>query len=312
MRVRVIAPLCLGAAVLILSSGCSSNGNGGGNAGAGVPKDQFLTQLGNAYCDGFGACCTSAGVGYDVAACKQNLATNVGAELVDPLRSYDATAAARCVAVADAMTKACAPDYQALGDACGKAIVGTVAAGGACTAQGQCAVPAGADWANCTAGACVVTTHGKLGDACSSSCNNVRSGGYLCTGSSGPTPADGAAACWTEDGLACVGGKCASTGAIGSPCVQATCVPGAYCGGTGVVPACFARGATGAACTADGECVSGDYCEISKCAPLKMDGATCTSDMECTSRYCNAKKQCHPATILDEPKVCSASNASGG
>lgn len=310
MRAHHLAFLFVAAAVMAVSSGCSSSS--GSTTGTGVPREQFSTQFGNAFCDDFGACCTSAGVAFDVAACKQGLASDVGAQLADPLRAYDPTAAAHCVAIAAVMTKACAPDYQTLADACSRAIVGTVAAGGACTAQGQCAVAAGADWASCTDGKCVLTAHGKVGDACASSCSKDSSGGSLCTGGSGgPSPA-GTAACWSEDGLACVDGKCGPTGAIGSACVQATCVPGAYCGGAGAVPTCLARGATGAACTADRECVKGDYCESGACAALKADGASCGSDMECTSRYCNAKKQCHKATLLDDPKACSASSAAGG
>jgi hypothetical protein len=258
MRAPAFAFGSIATLALALAAGCSSSSTVTGSTGTPVPQDQFTTQLGNAVCDDIGPCCTAVGLAYDAAKCRQSLAASIGAQLADPLRSYDPIAGGNCVAVAGAAAKGCFTDATAFIAQCGKVIVGNVAAGGACSSSGQCAVPAGADYASCTAGKCAVKKHGKAGDPCDSSCRKTSSGGTSSSSSSSTTPTADAASCWREDNLSCgADGKCEASGAIGSACVYGSCVATGYCGSDGK---CAAKGAAGAACAGFDACLDGNYC----------------------------------------------------
>jgi hypothetical protein len=88
--------------------------------------------------------------------------------------------------------------------------------------------------------------------------------------------------CFTEDGLACVGGSC-----VRAPAEGAACLAGAFCarGLDCDAAVCRRLPATGEACT--GDCAPGAYCSAtSVCVPELAVGAACTEEDICGSGEC--------------------------
>jgi hypothetical protein len=123
---------------------------------------------------------------------------------------------------------------------------------------------------DCASGAC-------LGDCCTASCT--------VGGACGATGCSDAGACLyppskcsaescaggvQTNAATCSGGSCPA--ATTQPCAPYTC----NAGGT----ACYTS------CTADGDCVSGYYCNAGSCQPIQSAGATCTGNDACASGQC--------------------------
>ncbi len=170
---------------------------------------------------------------------------------------YDAAAAQQCAAgmaarsCAELLWSGTSPD-----DPCDRVLSGTVAPGGACGIDEQCA----GGWCNTTA-------------QCQGTCVAYRTAGQSCTGTyeeCGP-------------GLACVSGACATPayGAAGQPCTAAYpgCQVGLWCdAGT-----CRAEVGVGGSCAASadacgGTTVCGSYATgCTACIPIAHLGEACGS-----------------------------------
>ena len=246
--------------------------------GTPVPIEALPERLANAACENIAGCCNSSAIAFDLATCrataKAALQKAVNQETSLSVR-YDASAAGACIAAYGAYFKGCVDgDEKSIEADCSQVFVGTVAVGGACTNNQDCA-PSAAGSGSCVhdttgdttgqsnGGVCVAAVnssspaivHGKLGEACVGSC----SGSGDCAGPapSGPSPSV-TALCFTEDGLQCEfrTQTCQPFAALGEPCNFGGCVAGAFCSNT------------------------------SACSATKPDGAVCASNEECTGRRC--------------------------
>ncbi|HEY4102331.1 MAG TPA: hypothetical protein VGM44_00505 [Polyangiaceae bacterium] len=225
----------------------------------------MANRLADAVCDNLGPCCQSAGIGFDAETCKQNVIAKLSPEIAEdtgPNVAYDADAAGRCVAAYESGVSSCTPVEQIDESACRAVFMGALPAGGVCTQDAECANAAAGD-AYCDmssgAGSCVKlpggVAHGKLGDACVSSCD-----ANSCVGIS--TPERGADPnaqfnCYQEDGLFCD--------------ASYTCQP--------LLDA-------GAGCASSDDCKAGLYCDAGTCAVSKANGANCQGNQECAGGDC--------------------------
>lgn len=91
--------------------GASSGTASGGAPLTPIPKEKFLEELAKASCEGMQQCCQLADYPYVEGACEETLngSTNAGAAaaLNDPDVTYDALAAAECIALARHFNDAC-------------------------------------------------------------------------------------------------------------------------------------------------------------------------------------------------------------
>ena len=164
--------------------------------------------------------------------------------------------------------------------------------GGACTGAAQCASGACVDGVCCDSactGTCTACSNAKTG-APDGTCAPVLDG--VADSRCGSAPPCG------NTGL-CAGGACAvassSTSCRAASCSGGTATAAANCDGAGSCPApvtttCspYVCGATAckSACTADADCISGDYCSAGTCVGQQANGASCTANDQCTSGGC--------------------------
>ncbi|MBI4703336.1 MAG: hypothetical protein HY744_19645, partial [Deltaproteobacteria bacterium] len=165
-------------------------------------------------------------------------------------------------------------------------------------------------------GICSVIAKGQAG---SPSCTP-----YLCDGVLATCPAacavdgDCAASAYCDGSKKCVAKKANGAVCVGNnECTNGNCIDGYCCNNAcgnacdacnvgGKLGACspIAKGLAGsptcspylcdgvnatcpAACTVDGDCAAGNYCDAGKkCSPKKAKGASCVGNNECTSGYC--------------------------
>jgi hypothetical protein len=276
-------------ALAALGGGCSSSTQ------TTVPVEQFPTQFGNALCDSVAPCCSSVGIAYDAASCKAAATTffqNYVSENNSPLTMYDSAAAGRCLDAVKASLQACKGlDDNTTGVACADIFVGTVAAGGACTTNTECAGGARCvtDAANPATAHCVAPppaqAHGKAGQACNGSCITLGSAtDCFIAPSSGNSPP--ASTCYSSDGLHCSSQTqvCIAFAQIGQACESGSCASGAFCdAGT-----CAAQRDSGSCLTASDACSSKSFCDgTGQCLLKKADGAACQESSECASDSCS-------------------------
>lgn len=150
-------------------------------------------------------------------------------------------------------------------------------------------------------------------------------------------------ACGTSDANCASGSTCVAKGSASGTCVAktklaegevcydptkpasggpATCATGLTCkveSGTAAGPIkCAQRGATGAACTSESDCVTELGCIAGKCGALLPDGAACTSSSNCAAGACATDtKKCVPyqygaagAACNNDEKRCARGSCS--
>jgi hypothetical protein len=167
-------------AALCLLLGCGQGGGGGPDAGIikRVPIDDFVSAFSKAYCDALGFCCTNAGIPYgqDVCVAQMTLSAQQILAQVHPLRTYDDVGAGQCVDAMQSMWSSCAlsPDQIDPKTACDAVFAGTVAPGGACQSDNDCAKSADGPM-RCEPDAtmpvppmpvCVLDRPGQIGEPC--------------------------------------------------------------------------------------------------------------------------------------------------
>ncbi len=306
---RLALPALAIVAVALAAGACSSSSSA--PPAAPVSLDQFAAEVGAAVCDHIGPCCAGAGLGYDAATCKSNLAASLGQELSDPKMKYDPVAGGNCVQAAKAAAATCFASPLAFYQACGSAFVGTVAIGGACSSSQECASGANGAVVECNgSGTCAAKVHGKAGDPCDSTCTSAASGSSCWSFStSGSSPPANAVSCWTNDGLTCGPTfTCQAIPQTGQACTYGSCVTGDYCGSDGK---CAPKVAIGAVCASPDACVTGAYCAMTTppgtCTALKPDGATCASFAECQSGRCDSTSNTCKTDAAVDAQMCGAS-----
>ena len=266
---------------------CSSGGAGAGSASG----------FGQSYCGMIEPCCAAAGLGTTGVLC------NAFAQSAASKGSYDPANGQACL---DGMkaeqgsstfcttlgndVPACAHVFSAAG--------GSVAPGGACSQDGDCATGSGGkatcfetstfgDGGTTTTKTCVQLTAGKAGDGPCIGTIEPSFTVYSWNGQ-GPPPAQ-AFTCALADGVTCSDSTqtCAALANVGDPCSGSTdCVSTAYCAfGSGTSGStCAARLADGASCaSASSGCQTTSYCDSSSqtCKPYLAPGAACTADAQC-------------------------------
>lgn len=240
----------------------------GKSAGNGaVSQQEWPGKVAALQCESLSACCSQQGFAFDTAGCKSLITEQVQEELDDELRpsvAYDAEAAGECLA---SVRVACGDFVGDNSSACGRILVGSLSPGEACISSTQCRPPEQGS-AYCD-GVCVASgpaPHGKLGQACSFTCQGD-------DGECSDSPSVGGApplvACYTREGFYCAFGggaelpdNCQPLVPVGQPCSGTDlCAEDAFCATGGLCTLLFADGA---ACDVQEQCQSGT-CRGSVC-----------------------------------------------
>lgn len=267
-------------AVLGLVAACGpAKSSDGTPAAANTNEAKFAQDLGAAFCKSLETCCSSKSMPFDAASCKTAAQDLITAERsTSTHQSFDESAAAACLANVRASLPTCAPiDLEP----CHRIYVGTLAAGQACDAF-DCAPVAGAD-AECVSGVCRVALHAKQGDACKRTCYAANE----CSELPGEPAFDVTTTttwgdCYTDDGLACVGGTCVRGPGVGNPCLGGqVCDKDVRC----VSGTCQAYPPIGGAC---GVCAPEQFCDTTGCALKAANGTSCVEDQACASGHCDS------------------------
>ncbi len=122
-------------------------------------------------------------------------------------------------------------------------------------------------------------------------------------------------------GACAAGGACAVASST-TVCRSASCSSGlatlaANCNGTGACPAVttvncqpFVCGANACktGCTADTDCIAGDFCSGTTCVARRANGATCTADGQCNSAACSTDGVCCATTCKLSCQACTTAN----
>jgi hypothetical protein len=290
--------LVLGAAGLL--AGC---GKSEGNAATPVQQSQLPTKVADLLCDSLAGCCQSQGFAFDSDACK----TGYVAELEDSLSeydpqkvTYDAQAAGDCLAAAQASTQC--GEIEDDVPACERVFRGLVAVGQPCSESRECQQPDGKrvscasedglDAAVCTLVTDTVARHGKLGEACFTTCFDDDDCGFAVAptpvGEAAPAPGSEPAVCYRNEGLFCDAGVCAELAPVDSPCLDySACAGDAFCDFN--TQLCTAPRANGEPCESGNECQS-KHCVDS--LGSAADPGTGLTQQICASRSAVSAEQC--------------------
>ena len=284
--------LCL---ALVAAAACGGKASGGG-PGPGSGDTSTLSEFASAFCSLFNPCCADAGLPATGAQC-QTLVIGLGGST----GTYNASAGSACIAAAQAEPNLCGSISTAI-PACTQVFAtggGSVKAGGACTQDGDCAIPSGGGSASCyitatlgdggtttETGTCFATVPGQAGSTpCLETITELPGGG---TATSSSPSTNGGAPVW--QGYSCDEGSgvycdsttsaCAALVPAGGSCAGTEqCVLSAYCSDA----KCVAKAPVGSSC-ADATCDATSYCDTSNvCAALLPSGAACQFSMACAS-----------------------------
>jgi hypothetical protein len=209
---------------------------------------------------------------------------------------FDSVAAEQCLANIRAAVPTCSGVEL---EPCNRVYVGTLSAGQTCDRSDECAPVVGSR--TYCLGVCKAARRASAGESCVRTCREADD----CVVLPGEPPADlmsksSWGECFTEDGLACVGGMCVQAPAEGALCLAGTfCDRGLECDGM----ACVRRPAIGEAC---GNCSSEAYCSgANVCTQKLATGSPCDEDEPCASGTCgrdacteeNCSSACQSATL---------------
>jgi hypothetical protein len=254
--------------LLLIGAAVSACGSAAPSASAEAAAGQdFAAQATTQVCNALGACCGAASFPFDATECSTAIGPAIAqqfeAEAI-PGTHLDTAAAQRCLSGIQGIAQSCTAPDGFLNDDCRTVFVGTVPVGGHCDIDTACAPENGVP-AVCVEedlddpdlpGTCKLTPtnvapHGKLGDACNSTCIQ---GACIVSSSSAPP------ACYTSDGLDC-----------------------------SLAGQCVAQGVAGDSCRSSPECGVDTYCDATatrQCQPVLGIGDACRDQAECESRFC--------------------------
>lgn len=295
--------------VLAASLGCSPAPEGSSST---ITLDTLPTETATAFCHVLFSCPVNGdAAGFrllfgDEATCRANYIRSIGASFTDLVSlaragsvRFDPAAARRCF---DGIVSACS--LRNSGPACDTTFVGTVAIGGACRRQEQCAGDAYCDTGS--GPTCPGTCRARvaLGAACTSSTQCTRVG------------VQGNAVCsFDAMNSRCVDQRETFTAAVGQPCdsrsrsgnveTSANCQSGLVCDHsapagmpTPEVGTCRAPIAVGAACSPTGTNCAGP----AQCRPTAPDLTTGTCQaitvQNAAGQPCDTSRLCNPLRYL--------------
>ena len=276
----------------LAANGCGSS-SGSQGAAAVVTLEQFGEQAVKRYCAQVGACCSELSYPFDEAGCEalngNNIVQYFNFEFF-PGAHYDAAAGQRCLDGIETPELGCAAsaDYESAD--CQKVFVGSVPLGGTCSLDEGCAEADGSatecdlpfdpnreDQDPKRTGVCVLappavtSPHGKLGDACGSTC--IGSDLCLTLCNDGQDCQSNVPACYSTDGLVCSEANvCAPMGVAGDPCQGSP------------------------------DCATGTFCaDDLHCRPWLQEGDPCQNGLQCETNYCD--KTCTRPPVAN-PDFC--------
>lgn len=321
----------VGLVVALAALGCGGGGSGEDPDAAPAPDagapdatpGLALDDVDDAYVDAYCGYAVRCGQISDLALCERLFTGELLSDFVqfeanveDGTVVFDPEAAAACIAaIEDWSCDTTAENNRSEPEACGQVFTGTVAEGGDCYIDEQCA-----DGGNCAPIKCIDACclsecvagppEVDLGDSCVDAicpadafCNDANECeallpenapcsydgmcdyGLACPdGTCVPLPATGEAcpdgAC-QHAGDSCVEGICARRGSVGDDCSVAQCQFGLLCT-EGAEPTCASFPTIGQSCAAAGFCSEG-YCDVDStvCEELLGAGAACSSGLDC-------------------------------
>ena len=267
-----------------------------------VTQDRFPAAYAQALCTSLQHCCSENTVTFDYGSCTSGWRAYVSAKFTDSAIDFDPRAATTCVALLNsAVDVTCAPapgSIPAARDTCQSIFQGTVALGGACSSDTDCAAsdggpvfcsPSGAGGSDAGGtlpldlplfdGTCALGALPMAGDPCAG-------------GATDPCGTDGTLYCDPASTT------CQMVGAVGAPCslaVSSSCAAGSYCvsiaSGDDV---CAAAQAIGSACTANQQCDATGVCDTAStmtCIARLGAGSSCSSGEQCLSGACDAERK---------------------
>ncbi len=274
--------------VAAVSAACGSSGSSGSSGDGGV------TSVEDSYCAKVTPCCASANLPTNGTACHALFTAFTGTTGT----TGSASAVEACIdAINGESQDLFCQDFGASLGACSTAFSsgGTVAAGGSCTTDEDCATSStgtatcvfNPDGASAVASVCVVEETGVVGSTpCNGTVSPISGGSETSFVGTG-VPVSPSFLCRVADGVYCddASSACVALKATGAACTDdSECVVSDDCdGGT-----CQPRSAIGGACSGTTSCVVDTYCAAGTCATLLADGAACSSDDACASGTCNA------------------------
>lgn len=269
-----------------------------------VTESDYVALVAEFGCYALAPCCAGVGYRYDAATCRSVYAAF--AKLSDsPAIQFDPAAAAACLKAFQSNIPGCGAKGPT---ECSSVYAGTLQPGTACSNDGECFQPTGTE-AECdvTDSVCVTLTQGKVGDACDQTCMSAQEGAGVAYCSmvmvtQYPNAPYAHVACDRAAGLTCnvSSAHCEALSSVGAACTSdGNCVVGAYCETAGTSPGtCKSRPAVGQACGSTGQqCAIGAYCDSQLvCQARKARGESCASSGECLGT-CNDSGTCEGTSI---------------
>lgn len=271
MRCRILACLFV-CAFAVGFGGCGKSDDG---QSAPIAREELPAEYARAYCRVLEVCCGEAAHSFDAADCHQGAEADIKTTFarIDPDKTaYDSQAAGDCLAPYRSIGSCDqAPDFEDV-PACERLFVGLLSPGQPCADDDECKAGPG-ESANCYGSAdgtsvCrvskrVTQARGKLGSACSETCDGASCDHLVSMplpGEPAPEPSAGdSVACFRSDNLYCAfdTGTCETPSAIGEPCFgDRSCAGSAFCSVDTMI--CTAARALGEVCQSVSECGSAD------------------------------------------------------
>ena len=265
--------------------------------------EEFTERLASSYCQSIAACCSRQGFANTdcVTTFQAQLLPALQQSASNPKSHLNGEAAARCIDAYVAANSACTDHalFEKVEEPCEALFEGTTAIGAACGDSAECA-PSDAGVADCSAGVCVLAhrpvdlssgPRRKLGETCAGTCEGTAQNSNC----DFPTSADPAlGACWTEDGVHCDNGICATAASVGDTCTWfSDCDGMSHC----VDGVCVADQSDGP-CTRDNHCLGANRCDytLERCVPLVANGEPCEASEQCLGGQCY-EFQCRTWTV---------------
>ncbi len=314
------------------SSGSSGSGGSSGAAGSSgggnVPLSEIPSKLATALCDVVSTCLgdyyTLLLSGQDCVTLNQRQIEQGDVSVVQSAIdagtvTYHGDKVAACIAAIEA--KGCDLFSSRLPSECGAVFEGTVAEGGDCTINEECA---GDNICQFSGGACPGKCSARAAAGAACAADDDCQDGLTCQSQVCTAPAKEGAACGGTapdclTGLYCAGadptngkpGACTKLSTVfnaaqGQPCDASKsqlCQVGSACevglSGTTVTYTCVPPVAAGAACKLafPTECPGGQYCNIPQSTPPVLDG-TCAA-LPGDGQDCTSTKACAAYTVCD-------------
>jgi len=235
-----------------------------------------LVPLTQAFCAAARACCSAEGMPAELGDCESNFPRrdSTFASLMRGAATLDQAGLPACLASYQQAATKC--EELPVWNACKGLLHGLRKENEKCVDVGECARDAGQTVAcviadsNAKEGVCTKVPHGKLGDACGTTCRVGDSCSFTSIGASDPSSIT---YCYEQDGLFCSfdTGHCQAIIALGSPCTASdSCGSTSFCDTT-----CKKSGVLGEACTQS--CIPALSCINGQCrSPSFTVGGTCS------------------------------------